>query len=122
MALRDAGAREIALYDLSVTDASYVVAEAFRFGKIALCAPTYNAGLFTPMESLLADLKAHSLQSRRFALVENGSWAPVAGKLMRDALSGMKNVEIVDATVSVKSALAPGQDAELSALAQALLA
>ena len=122
MALRDAGAKEIALYDLSVTDVSYVMADAFRFGKWALLAPTYNAGIFPPMEALLADMKAHSLQNRRVALVENGSWAPVAGKLMRDALSGMKGMELVEPLVSIKSALKPNEGAQLDALARALMA
>lgn len=120
MALREAGVAKIATYDVSVTHPSYIVSDAFRFGKLAFLSPTYNAGIFPAMEALLTDLKAHALKKRAVALVENGSWAPVAGKLMRDVLSGMKDVTIVGDTVSIRSAGDAQTQSELTALARAL--
>lgn len=122
MELRNAGVKNIAVYDVSVTHPSYLVSEAFRLGRIALCSSTYNAGIFPAMETLLADLAAHSMQNRTVALVENGSWAPAAGKLMREALERMKNVKVLEPTVNIRSALRPAQREALRALAGELAA
>mgnify|MGYP001141011191 CR=1 FL=1 len=84
--------------------------------------PTYNNGVFDPMEHLLRDLAHHNLQNRKVALIQNGSWAPASGKLMAEILGGMKNLEIIEAPITLKSALAPGQEAELEALANILAA
>ncbi|MEG0270450.1 MAG: FprA family A-type flavoprotein [Clostridia bacterium] len=118
--LREAGVKRIEMADVSVTNASYLVSEAFRLGKLALLSPTYNMGVFPAMEALLADLKAHNLQNRKIALVENGSWSPAAGKLMRETLEGMKNMTIVEPFVSIRSALKTEQREQLRVLAKAL--
>ncbi|MEG0742988.1 MAG: FprA family A-type flavoprotein [Clostridia bacterium] len=120
MELRAAGVRHISVMDLSVTHVSYAMSEAFRLSRMALCAPTYNGGLFPAMEQFLLDIKAHNLQNRSVALVENGSWAPAAGKLMRGMLEGMKNVTVFDETLSIRSALKPMQREELRTLARRL--
>ncbi len=103
--LADAGERKIAMYDVSVTDPSYLVAEAFRCDRIIFASPTYNAGMFPKMETLLAELKAHNFQKRKVAVVENGTWACSAGKLMREILSQMKNMEIYENSTVVKSSV-----------------
>ena len=92
--LAERGVRNIAMYDVSVTHPSYVVAEAFRCSHLVFASTTYNAGIFCNMETALLDIAAHNLQNRTIALIENGSWAPTAGKLMRGILSKLKNVDV----------------------------
>ena len=118
--LADKGVKNIVMYDVSNTHPSYLIAEAFRCSHLVLASVTYNGGLFSYMEHFLSELKAHGLQGRTVALVENGSWGVLAGKLMGEALSGMKNMHVLENKVTVKSALKEGQEAELEALAQAV--
>ena len=113
---------KVEMYDVSVTHYSYVLAECFQYSHIVFAAPTFNNGLFDSMEHLIRDLAHHNLQNRKVALIQNGSWAPASGKLMAELLSGMKNMEVMEAPVTLKSALAPGQEAELEALAKLLAA
>lgn len=115
--LADKGVREIAMYDVSHTDVSHLVAESFRFSHIVVASSTYNAGIFTPVENFLLDLKAHNLQNRTFALIENGTWAAQAAKQMRAILETMKNNTILDNAFSVKSALKESQAETLEAFA-----
>lgn len=103
--LADSGERKIAMYDVSVTDPSYLVAEAFRCDRIIFASPTYNAGIFPKMETLLSELKAHNFQKRKVAVVENGTWACSAGKQMREIISQMKDMEIYENPMAVKSSL-----------------
>jgi len=112
--LAERGVRNIAMYDVSVTHPSYVVAEAFRCSHLVFASTTYNAGIFCNMETALLDIAAHNLQNRTIALIENGSWAPTAGKLMRGILSKLKNVNILNETLTIKSSL---KDDQLAALA-----
>ena len=119
--LAERGVR-VRMYDTSVTPASYIVSDAFRCSHLVFAATTYNAGVFVTMENLLHDIAAHNLQGRRVALIENGSWAATSGKVMRELLSPLKNMEFIADNVSLKSALAPGQEAELEALADAIAA
>jgi flavorubredoxin len=118
--LGDMGVRNIAMFDVSATHPSYIVAEAFRFSHIVLASSTYNAGIFCNMETLLLALKAHSLQNRTVALIENGSWAAQSGKLMSEIICSMKNMTQLENTVSLRSKLKPGQETELQALAEAI--
>ncbi|MGN0655601.1 MAG: flavin reductase, partial [Ruminiclostridium sp.] len=99
------------------THASYIVAEAFRYSHIVFASTTYNAGIFVKMEDLLHDLAAHNIQNRTVAFVENGSWAATSGKLMKEILSGCKNMTFIEETVSLRSALKPEQQADIEALA-----
>lgn len=117
MALRKAGVKRVAVYDVSVTHPSYLVSEAFRLSKLAFFAPTYNLGLFPGMEALLLDLKAHALQDRVAAVVENGTWAPAAGKQMCEILSGMKNLRVLEPVPTIRSAVSPDVREALEALA-----
>ena len=120
--LAERGVRNIALYDVAQTDLSQLVGEAFRCSHLVFASATYNNGLFTPMETLLLDLKAHNLQNRTVALVENGSWGPQAGKLMGELVSGMKNMTVLETSVTLKSAVKTEQREALEALADTLAA
>ena len=118
--LAQRGVKNIKAYDASHTHASKLVAECFRASHVVLASSTYNNGIFTPIESLLADLKAHAWQKRTVALIENGSWAPQAAKLMRAELEQMKDIAIVGEAVSLKSAATPAQEEQLAALSDAI--
>ncbi len=119
--LAQRGVKNIKAYDASHTHASKLVAECFRASHVVLASSTYNNGLFTPIESLLADLKAHAWQKRTLALIENGSWAAQSGKLMRAELEQMKDIAIVGDPVSLKSAATPAQEEQLAAMADAIV-
>ena len=116
--LGDKGVKNIAMYDVSVTDPSVIVSEAFRCSHLVFAAPSYNGGIFTKMETVLSELKAHSLQNRTVAIMENGTWAPVAGKQMREIFAGMKNIELLEEGVTIRSAVKEAQEASLEALAE----
>ncbi|MDO4271261.1 MAG: flavodoxin domain-containing protein, partial [Eubacteriales bacterium] len=120
--LAERGVRNIKMYDVSGTDVSELVAESFRCSHLVLASPTYNGGLHPRMEAFLADLKALNLQNRTVALLENGTWAPVAARHMAAILTAMKNITVLENPVSVKSALADGQAAALEALADTIAA
>ena len=111
---------KVKMYDTSVTPASYIVSDAFKYSHLVFAATTYNAGMFVTMEQLLHDIAAHNLQKRKVALIENGSWAPMSGKLMRGILEGLKGTEFIGDTVSVMSSLGEGQLEQLEKLAEAI--
>ena len=119
--LADAGVRNVKMYDVSVTHPSYIVSEAFRVSHIVFASTTYNAGIFVNMENALNDIVAHNLQNRTVAIVENGSWAPTSGGLMRELLGRLKNVTILESTLTLKSALKDSQMAELDELVSAIV-
>ena len=112
----------VRMYDTSVTPASYIVSDAFRCSHLVFAATTYNNGVFVTMENLLHDLAAHNLQKRKVAVIENGSWAPASGKIMRELIAPMKNIEFIADNITLKSALAKDQEAALDALADAIAA
>lgn len=116
--LADKGVKNIAMYDVSVTDPSVIVSESFRCSHLVFAAPSYNGGIFTKMETVLSELKAHSLQNRTVAIMENGTWAPVAGRQMREIFAGMKNIELLEKSVTIRSAVKEAQEASLEALAE----
>lgn len=120
--LADKGVKNIAMYDVSVTHPSQIVAEAFRASHLVFASATYNAGIFTNMENVLNDLKAHNLQNRTVALIENGSWGPVAKAHIQKILEPLKNVTVLENSLTVRSALKENQLGELEALADAILA
>lgn len=118
--LAEKGLRNIAMYDVSNTHPSIIVSEAFRCSHLVFASTTYNAGIFCNMETALLDIKAHNLQNRTVAFIENGSWAPTAGSLMRALFSGMKGMTILDEEVRILSSLKPSQLEQLDALAEAI--
>ena len=118
--LADKGVKNIAMYDVSETDVSELVAESFRCSHLVLAAPTYNSGVQPKMEAYLSDIKALNLQNRTVAVIDNGTWAATAGKQMIGTLEGMKNMTILENPISIKSALAENQLGALEALADEL--
>lgn len=120
--LSEKGVHNIAMYDVSNTHPSVLVSEAFRCSHLVIASATYNNGIFTPMETVLMDLKAHNLQNRTVAVIENGSWAPQAGKLIRGCFEGMKNITVLEQGVTLKSSVKEEQRAALEELADRLAA
>ena len=110
------------VYDAAREDLSFLVAEAFRAKVLVFASATYNNGIFTPMEHLLLDIKAHDLQNRPFAALENGTWAPNAGKLMLEILGGLKNCPQLGQTLTMKSALKEAQSEQMETLADEIAA
>ena len=119
-ALGERKIKNIKMYDVSVTDVSYLVSEAFRASHLVFASATYNNEIFPYMEGLLRELAAHNLQNRSIALVENGSWAPVSGKKMSELFSSMKNMNFLQDTVTLKSRGHEEQRLQLLALADTL--
>ncbi len=117
--LRDKGIRT-KMFDVSVTASSEIVAAAFEYSHLVFASTTYNAGIFISMDELLRDIASHNLQNRTVAFIENGSWAATSGKLMREIIGGLKNMNILESTVSIKSSLKESQLAEIDALADAI--
>ncbi len=118
--LAEEGVKNIVTYSVSNTHVSYLISEAFRCSHIVLAAPTYNGGVFTPMENFLLDLKAHGLQKRTFAFIENGTWAPTAACQMMSIVGEMKDMKVIEETITLKSSLKESQIDQLENLAKEL--
>ena len=118
--LRAKGAKVVEM-DLTRTDVSYAVTEAFRCGKTVLACATYDGFLFPPMEALLTHLNTKNFQNRTIGLMENGTWAPMAAKLMRAELDGMKNMTVCDTVVTIRSAVNAAAEAQMDALAEEIV-
>lgn len=119
--LKSKNAGKVAITDLSRDDMAEAIEDAFRMDKLVLCCATYDGDIFPAMHLFLHKLRLKAYQNRRVALVENGSWAPQAVRVMKEMLAGCKNVEIVEPTVTIRGALKPEQTAELEELVEALL-
>ena len=120
--LAQKGVKNIALYDASHISTDYLLSEAFRCSHIVLGSITYNAGIFTPIEHLLLDMKAHNLQNRTVVLMENGTWAAQSGMQMKNMLMQMKNINILGEIFSLKSAMKAEQMGDMEILASLLVA
>lgn len=118
--LKKAGEEKVSVCDLAREDMAEAVEDAFRYDRIVLAAATYDGGVFPPMEEFLHHLKAKNYQKRKAALMENGSWAPMAAKQMRAVLETMKEIEIAEPVVSIRSALSDANREEIKKLAEAL--
>lgn len=116
--LSDLGIKDLKFMDVSRVHPSYVVAEAFKYSHIVIAAASYNTGIFTPMETVLLDLKAHNLQNRTFSIMYNGSWAPVKETAFTDILCAMKNSTILNNVIKITSSFKSSREAELDAMAQ----
>lgn len=114
--LREHGIK-VAMFDVSVTHPSEIVAAAFRYSHLVFASTTYNAGVFVTMETILHDIAAHGLRGRTIGFIQNGSWAATSGKLMRNILSQLKNTTFIDDVISIKSSLKSNQMDEIDALA-----
>ena len=116
------GAAKVAITDLSRDDIAEAVEDAFRYDKVVLAAATYDGGVFPCMEDFLHHLKSKNYQNRKIALIENGSWGPMAAKTMKGILEGMKDLTICEKTVTIKSAMKQENVAQMEELAEELLA
>ncbi len=114
------GAPKVVVSDLAREDMAEVIEDAFRYDRMVLAASTYDAGVFPCMESFLAHLKSKNYQKRTVGIIENGTWAPMAGKLIKETLSGMKEINVLEPVVTIKSTLNDDSRAQLEALAGAL--
>ena len=119
--LRDMGIRTT-VFDVSVTASSEIVAAAFEYSHLVFASTTYNAGIFISMDELLRDLASHNLQNRTVAFIENGSWAATSGKLMKEIIGSLKNMTVLEQTVSLRSSLSEAQLDDIGALAEAIAA
>ncbi len=120
--LRDKGAEKVVVSDLAREDMAEVIEDAFRYDRMILAAASYDGGVFPCMESFLAHLKSKAYQKRKVGLVENGSWAPCAGRIMKSTLESMKDITLVEPLVTIRSAQKPADEVQLNALADAMLA
>ena len=121
-ALEEKGCPKVAVNDLARSDMAECVEDAFRYGKIVLATTTFNAEIFPYMRTFLEELTERNYQNRRIALIENGSWAPQAAKVMMKKLEGCKNLSFTATTVTIKSALTDENIAQIEQLADELLA
>ena len=113
---------DVALYDVSNTHVSYLIAESFKYSHIVLASVTYNLGIYPVMKSYLEDMKALNLQNRTFAIIENGSWACKSGDLMQAFIDEeLKNMTVLNERLSLASSLQADKAAELDQLADALV-
>lgn len=119
--LREKGAPKVVVTDLSRCDMAEAVEDAFRYSHMVVCAASYDADVFPPMHDFLHHLKMKAYQKRRVAIVENGSWAPTAGRAMRAMLEGMKEIEIVEPVVTIRSRMKEGDLAAMELLSTSLL-
>lgn len=119
--LRDKGAKKVVVTDLARDDMAEAVEDAFRYDKMVLAAASYDGGVFPCMEDFLAHLKAKTYQNRKVAIMENGSWAPSAGKTMADALENMKNITVCEHKVTLRSVMKKSNVDEMEKLAEELL-
>jgi flavorubredoxin/flavin reductase (DIM6/NTAB) family NADH-FMN oxidoreductase RutF len=116
--LRSKGCPKVVVYDLARCDMAAAVADAFRYGKLILATTTYNAEIYPFMREFITHLTERNFQNRKIGLIENGTWAPLAAKIMKKMLEGCKNTTFADTTVTIKSALNEESSAQLEALAE----
>lgn len=103
--LRESGEKNVKTMDLARDDIHEAVSQAFKYDRVILLASSYNMGIFTPMETFLNILKSKNYQNRKVGIIENGSWAPSAGRCMKEIIANMKNIEVVEPIVTIKSAM-----------------
>ena len=119
--LEDKGAKKVVLTDLAREDMAEAVEDAFRYDKIILAASSYNAGVFVPMQQFLMKLKERNYQNRKIGLIENGSWAPSAAKTMKSILQEMKDITIIEPSVTIPSTMKQDTVVEMEKLAESIL-
>ena len=119
--LRAKGAKKVVVSDLSRSDMAEVIEDAFRYPTVVVAASSYDAGVFPVMHDFLYHLQIKNYQRRRFGIIENGSWAPSAGKTMRAMIEGLKDCEIVEPMVTIRSRMKSADKPQLELLAESLL-
>ena len=118
--LHQKGEKEVVLHDLAREDMAEAVENAFRYDRMVLASPTYDGGLFPYMAIFIHHLKSKNYQNRTIGLIENGSWAPMAGKIMKEELSALKHITFADTLVTIKSSLKEVDMEQLNSLAENL--
>lgn len=121
MIQQQAEGTEVKLIDLCRTDVSVAVAEAFRMERMVLAASSYDGGLFTPMYEFLHRIQIKGYKGRRVGLIENGSWAPSAGRVMKEILAAMKDIDLVEPMVTIRSTMQSTDEPAMKALAEAII-
>lgn len=116
--LAEQGIKNISVFDVSETDVSYLISEAFKVSHIVLAAPTYNAAIYPKMEHFILDMKALNIQKRTFSIIQNGTWASSSGKLMTELIENMKEATILSNDITIKSSLKKEQSDQLLDLAK----
>ena len=119
--LREKGAKKVVVSDLSREDMAEVIEDAFRYPTVVVAASSYDGGVFPVMHDFLYHLQIKNYQKRRFGIVENGSWAPTAGRVMRTMIEALKDCEIVEPMVTIRSRMKAADEAQLEQLADSLL-
>lgn len=119
--LKENGVKKVVVGDLSRNDMSEIIANAFRYDKLIIASPTYDAGLFPSTEKFLRNLKHKNYQNRRIGIIENGSWAPMAAKCMNDIIKEMKNIETCNTTVTIKTRMNDESKKKMKELVKELL-
>lgn len=120
--LKDRGAEKVVVMDLSRSDMAEAVEDAFRYDRMVLMAASYDGGVFPVMEDFLLHLKSKLYQNRKIGIVENGSWGPTAGRVMKSYVEGFKNVTLAEPMVTIRSALNEASESALAQLADAMTA
>ncbi|MCH5255269.1 MAG: FprA family A-type flavoprotein [Lachnospiraceae bacterium] len=118
--LKEKGVENVSVFDLARDDMAETIEDAYRYDRMVLAAATYDGGLFPCMENFLAHLRSKNFQKRTVGIIENGSWAPIAGKLMKASLADMKEITVLEPVVTIKSTLNKTSEAQLESLAQEL--
>lgn len=119
--LKAKGCPKVVLTDLTRDDRAEAIEDAFRYGTLVMAAASYDAGLFTPAYDFLHSLQMKGWQKRRVALIENGTWAPTAGRVMKEMFAAMKDVTLVGDLVTIRSVMTPADEPALEALAKAVM-
>lgn len=119
--LKENGAKKVVVSDLSREDMAEIIEDAFRYDKLIIASPTYDAGLFPTTEKFLRHLKHKNYQNRKIGIIENGSWAPMAAKLMKEIIKDMKEIQICNTVVTIKTRLNDQSKGEMEALVKELL-
>ena len=117
----EAGQTNVKVVDVSKTDGLYIISDMFRFSHIVLASATHDAMVFAPMGNLIHLMEHHGVQNRKFAVIENGTWAPMAGKLMEERLLALKGMEKIGEKVTVRSSLKKDGDEQLKDLAMQIV-
>lgn len=118
--LKEKGVEKVVVSDLAREDMAEAIEDAYRYDRLVLATTTYDGGIFPYMESFLAHLKSKNYQKRTVGIIENGSWAPIAGKLIKEAVSQWKDITILEPVVTIKSSLNEASETQLAQLAEAL--
>ena len=118
--LRDRGVEKVSMADLCRDDMAEAVEDAFKYDRLVVAASSYDADVFPPMYDFLHHLQLKNYQKRRVGIIENGSWAPCAGRVMRGMLEQMKEIDIVEPMVTIRSRMKPDNIHAMEALAEAL--